>query len=95
LALFADQQLNEADPDPLVRGTDPRIRISTKMSRIPHTADWPCIADQQLNEAVTDPEVLAEVVQQLKSYGVKNGLKPFELPARSVLPHSTFHLHSS
>ncbi len=51
--------------------------------------------DQQLNEAVTDPEVLAEVVQQLKSYGVKNGLKPFELPARSVLPHSTFHLHSS
>ena len=35
-----------------------------------------------------DPEVLAEVVQQLKSYGVKNGLKPFELPARSVLPHS-------
>jgi hypothetical protein len=47
-----------------------------------------CFADQQLNEAVTDPEVLAEVVQQLKSYGVKNGLKPFELPARSVLPHS-------
>ena len=39
-------------------------------------------SDQQLNEAVTDPEVLAEVVQQLKSYGVKNGLKPFELPAR-------------
>jgi hypothetical protein len=63
------------------------------MSRIRNTAffypDWPVFADQQLNEAVTDPEVLAEVVQQLKSYGVKNGLKPFELPARSVLPHST------
>jgi hypothetical protein len=25
------------DPDPLVRGTDPRIRIRTKMSRIPNT----------------------------------------------------------
>ncbi len=30
----------EPDPDPLVRGTDPgvRIRIRTKMSRIPNTA---------------------------------------------------------
>jgi hypothetical protein len=26
------------DPDPLVRGTDPRIRIHTKMSEIPNTA---------------------------------------------------------
>jgi hypothetical protein len=26
------------DPDPLVRGTDPEIRIRTKMSRIPNTA---------------------------------------------------------
>ncbi len=26
------------DPDPLVRGTDPRIRIRTNMSRIPNTA---------------------------------------------------------
>ncbi len=26
------------DPDPLVRGTDPGIRIRTKMSRIPNTA---------------------------------------------------------
>jgi hypothetical protein len=26
------------DPDPLVRGTDPAIRIRTKMSRIPNTA---------------------------------------------------------
>jgi hypothetical protein len=25
----------EPDPDPLVRGTDPGIRIRTKMSRIP------------------------------------------------------------
>ncbi len=28
----------ESDPDPLVRGTDPRIRISTKTLRIPNTA---------------------------------------------------------
>jgi hypothetical protein len=27
----------EPDPDPLVRGTDPGIRIRTKMSRIPIT----------------------------------------------------------
>ncbi len=27
----------ELDPDPLVRGKDPRIRIRTKMSRIPNT----------------------------------------------------------
>ncbi len=27
----------ELDPDPLVRGTDPGIRIRTKMSRIPNT----------------------------------------------------------
>ncbi len=26
------------ESDPLVRGTDPRIRIRTKMSRIPNTA---------------------------------------------------------
>ncbi len=26
------------DPNPLVRGTDPGIRIRTKMSRIPNTA---------------------------------------------------------
>jgi hypothetical protein len=27
--------VGSADPDPLVRGADPRIRIRTKMSRIP------------------------------------------------------------
>ncbi len=27
-------QWKEQDPDPLVRGTDPRIQIHTKMSRI-------------------------------------------------------------
>jgi hypothetical protein len=27
----------ESDPDPLVRGADPGIRIRTKMSRIPNT----------------------------------------------------------
>ncbi len=27
----------DPDPDPLVRDTDPRIRIRTKMSRIPNT----------------------------------------------------------
>jgi hypothetical protein len=27
----------ETDPDPLFRGTDPGIRIRTKMSRIPNT----------------------------------------------------------
>jgi hypothetical protein len=30
--------LSDPYPDPLVRGTDPRIRIRTKMSRIPNTA---------------------------------------------------------
>jgi hypothetical protein len=30
--------LTETDPDPLVRGMDPGIRIRTKMSRIPNTA---------------------------------------------------------
>jgi hypothetical protein len=28
----------DPDPEPLVRGTDPGIRIRTKMSRIPDTA---------------------------------------------------------
>ncbi len=36
--------INESDtelnPDPLVRGTDPGIRIRSKMSRIPNTADY-------------------------------------------------------
>jgi hypothetical protein len=69
------QRYGSVDPDQHQNVTDPVIVL---------------FADQQLNEAVTDPEVLAEVVQQLKSYGVKNGLKPFELPARSVLlPRST------
>jgi hypothetical protein len=27
-------KIAESDPDPLVRGTDPRIRIHTKMSRV-------------------------------------------------------------
>ncbi len=31
------------DPDPLVRGTDPRIRIRTKMSRIPNTGGNNCV----------------------------------------------------
>ncbi len=30
--------LGLSDPDPLVRGTDPRIRIRTKMSRLRNTA---------------------------------------------------------
>jgi hypothetical protein len=29
---------NREDPDPLVRGTDPQIRIRTKLSRIRNTA---------------------------------------------------------
>ncbi len=32
----------ETDPDPLVRGTDPGIRIRTKLSRIPNTACKSC-----------------------------------------------------
>jgi hypothetical protein len=38
----------ELDPDPLVRGTDPRIRIRTKMSQIPNTAfyDSRCIKER-------------------------------------------------
>ncbi len=43
--LDPDPELNpdpELDPDPvpLARGTDPGIRIRTKMSRIPNTACW-------------------------------------------------------
>jgi hypothetical protein len=30
----------DMDPDPLVRCTDPRIRICTKMSRIPNTGRY-------------------------------------------------------
>jgi hypothetical protein len=30
----------ELDPDPLVRGTDPGIRIRTKISRIPNTTNF-------------------------------------------------------
>jgi hypothetical protein len=29
---------SDPDPDPLVRSTDPRIQISTKLSRIPNAA---------------------------------------------------------
>jgi hypothetical protein len=32
----------DPDQDPLVRGTDPGIRIRTKMSRIPNTDWWDC-----------------------------------------------------
>ncbi len=38
--LFASWR-KQQDPDPLVRGPDPRIRIRTKMSRIPITAPDP------------------------------------------------------
>lgn len=38
-----------------------------------------------LKDSCNDPEVCAEVVSQLKSYGIKNGLKPFEVPARVLL----------
>lgn len=38
-----------------------------------------------LNEMCHDTEVIAQIVDQLKSYGVKNGLKPFELPQRVLL----------
>jgi hypothetical protein len=31
-----------SDPDPVIRGTDPRIRIRTKMSRIPNTGFDQC-----------------------------------------------------
>jgi hypothetical protein len=34
----------ELDPDSLVKGTDPGIRIRTKMSRIPNTAGFPAVA---------------------------------------------------
>jgi len=36
-------------------------------------------------EAVKDPAVVAEVVQQVKKYGLKNGLKNFEIPSRILL----------
>jgi hypothetical protein len=37
----SDPELDpELDPDPLVRGTDPGIRIRTKMSQIPNTFCW-------------------------------------------------------
>ncbi len=37
LASFEGQWRKYQDPDPLVRGTDPLIRIRTKMSRIRNT----------------------------------------------------------
>lgn len=36
-------------------------------------------------EAVDDPDVIKEVVKQVKEYGIKNGLKGFEIPARVLL----------
>jgi hypothetical protein len=36
-AFFASLKSMKKVPDPLVRGTDPGIRIRTKMSRIPNT----------------------------------------------------------
>jgi len=41
--------------------------------------------DVDLNESCNDPDVKAEVVKQLKSYGLTNGLKPFEMPNRVAL----------
>ncbi len=34
-----DKKEQDPDPDPLARSTDPRIRISTKMSRMRNTGD--------------------------------------------------------
>ncbi len=39
LSLWREKSDPELDPDPLVRGADPRIRIRIKMSRIPDTAN--------------------------------------------------------
>jgi hypothetical protein len=38
LLILPISSVGDPDPDPLIRGTDPRIRICTKMSRIPNTA---------------------------------------------------------
>jgi len=38
-----------------------------------------------LTECCGDAEIRAEVVRQLKEYGMKNGLKAFEVPARVLL----------
>jgi len=38
-----------------------------------------------VNELVRDPDVHTEIVDQLKAYGLRNGLKPFELPKRVLL----------
>ncbi len=40
LFLVANLKITD-DPNPLVRGTEPRIRIRTKMSRIHNTATGP------------------------------------------------------
>jgi len=42
-------------------------------------------SDATVAEMAGDPEVKAAVVAQLKDYGLKNGLKMFEMPARVLL----------
>ncbi len=46
--LELDPDLEPDDPDPLVRGTDLRTRIRTKMSRIPLNTD--CLYDDDADE---------------------------------------------
>jgi len=41
--------------------------------------------DLDLLEAINDREVKKEVVAQLKEYGIKNGLKNFEIPAKVLI----------
>lgn len=41
--------------------------------------------DLSIEEAVNDGDVKADVVAQVKAYGLKNGLKNFEIPTRVLL----------
>lgn len=45
----------------------------------------PAAKDLSIEEAINDADVKADVVSQIKAYGLKYGLKNFEIPARVLL----------
>jgi hypothetical protein len=61
---------SELDPDPLVRGTDPRTRIRTKMSRIPNTGPETG-ARAHLGEKELEPGEEGRIVQRPFRGGVR------------------------
>jgi len=48
-------------------------------------ASIPAAKDLSIEEAINDGAVKADVVSQVKAYGLKNGLKGFEIPTRVLL----------